>query len=235
MPDQPRKPPIINAPLPVTFFALLLIALHGARVLLPDGLQNFVFFHGALIPDRFWAEPGAAVLGALPPYDGALNAFVPMISSAFLHGDWTHVIFNAVFLVAIAKPLLELFRRVWPGQEPGASALLLGLFLVSQIAASLTYLALNYPTGGGIAVGASGGIGGLLGALLLIREGPDRWILTRGFLVASALFVVANALFAFLGPSLLGSPIAWEMHIGGYVGGAVFMRLVLWRMAAGPA
>lgn len=234
MTDQLRKPPIINAPLPVTVFAVLLIAAHGVRVLLPGGLQNFVYFHAALIPERFWAEPGLAALGGLPPYGNAVLAFLPMITSAFLHADWMHVVLNAAFLVAIAKPLLELFRRVWPGREPGATLMLLALFLTAQLVASAAYLGLNYPAGG-IAVGASGGISGLLAALLMVREGPDRWVLTRGFLVASALFLVANVLLAFLGPGLLGASIAWEAHVGGYIGGAIFMRLVLWRIASGPA
>jgi membrane associated rhomboid family serine protease len=234
MPETYRKPPIINAPLPVTVFAGLLVAAHGLRLLMPDQLQNLIYFHAALIPERFWAEPGLSAMGALPPYDNALAAFVPLVASAFLHGDWMHVVFNAVFLIAVSKPLLELFRRVWPGREPGASLLLLALFLTAQVAASLTFLSLNAPAGP-IAVGASGGISGLLAAILMLREGPDRWLLTRGFLVASALFVVANFLLAVLGPGLLGAAIAWEAHVGGYLGGAVFMRLVLLRMAAGAA
>lgn len=224
MPDSPRKPPIINAPLPVTVFAVLLVAAHGVRVLLPSGLQNFAYFHGALIPERFWAS------GAFASYDSVLAAAVPLVASGFLHADWMHVVLNAVFLVALAKPLLELLRRVWPGREPAATGVLLGLFLAAQVAASLTYLALNNPVGP-IAIGASGGISGLLAAILLVREGPDRWLVARGFLVASALFVVANAVFALLGPGLLGMGIAWQAHVGGYIGGALFMRLVLWRMA----
>lgn len=232
---NPGKPPIINAPLPVTVFAVVLLAAHGVRVLLPSDLQNLVYFHGALIPERFWGEAGGGLMaGALPAYGSILAAAASMVTSAFLHGDWMHVVLNAALLVAMAKPLLELFRRVWPGREPAATLMLLALFLASQVVASLTYLAMNYPEGP-IAVGASGGISGLLAALLLLRGGPDQWLLTRGFVVASALFVVANALLAVLGPSLLGAGIAWQAHIGGYVGGALFMRLVLWRMAAGAA
>lgn len=228
-----RQPPLINAPLPVAAFAVLLVALHLVRILIPDGWQNLVFFEGALIPGRFWAPEGATGPSGLPAYEGRFAAFVPLIASGFLHSDWMHVIFNAAFLVALAKPLLELFRRAWPGQEPGASSLLLGLFLFSQIVSGLFYLGLNYPDGGP-AVGASGGISGLLAAILLIREGPQRWLLARGFLIASALFVVANALIAAVGPGLLGAAIAWEAHVGGYIGGALAMRLIILRFEAGP-
>ena len=228
-----RQPPIINAPWPVAGFALVLVAAHLVISLLPTRLQNAVFYFGALFPERFWASSETSSLTGLPPYANASEAFLPLVASAFIHADWMHVILNAAFLVALAKPLLELMRRIWPGREPGASMLLLTLFLFAQIVASLTFLAGSYPDGGP-AVGASGGISGLLASVLLIREGPGRWLLSRRFLVASSLFVIANAVFAFIGPGLLGASIAWQAHVGGYLGGAVFMRAVLWRVQAAP-
>jgi membrane associated rhomboid family serine protease len=228
-----RQPPIINAPWPVAGFALVLVAAHLVISLLPTRLQNAVFYFGALFPERFWASSGAPSVTGLPPYATASEALLPLVASAFIHADWMHVILNAAFLVALAKPLLELMRRIWPGREPGASILLLALFLFAQIVASLTFLSGSYPDGGP-AVGASGGISGLLASVLLIREGPGRWLLSRRFLVASSLFVIANAVFAFIGPGLLGASIAWQAHVGGYLGGAVFMRAVLWRVQAAP-
>ena len=228
-----RQPPIINAPWPVAGFALVLVAAHLVISLLPTRIQNAVFYFGALFPERFWASPEAPSLTGLPPYANAFEAILPLAASAFIHADWMHVIFNAAFLIALAKPLLELMRRIWPGREPGAAMLLLALFLFAQIMASLTFLAGSYPDGGP-AVGASGGISGLLASVLLIREGPGRWLLSQRFLVASSLFVIANAVFAFIGPSLLGANIAWQAHVGGYIGGAVFMRAVLWRMQDAP-
>jgi len=234
MPSPKRQPPIINAPWPVAAFAILLVVLHLVRLLLPDPLQNAVYYHGALFPERFWAPPEPSLLTGVPPYSGPAAAFLPMVSSAFLHADWMHVVLNAAFLVALAKPLLELMRSVWPRREPAASLLLLALFLFSQVAASLFYLAATYPDGG-LMVGASGGISGLVAAVLLLREGPDRWLLSRPFLIASGLFVAANALFAFVGPELLGASIAWQAHIGGYIGGAIGMRAIVWRMRSRPA
>ncbi|MBA3069099.1 MAG: rhomboid family intramembrane serine protease [Hyphomonas sp.] len=226
-----RQPPIINAPWPVAVFALVLVGAHLVRILLPGAIENAVFFYGALIPERFWAPAGGMSAAGLPAYANGWEAFVPMVASAFIHGDWMHVIFNAAFLVALAKPLHEVFRRIWPGPALMASAVLLGLFLVSQVASSLVYLAASYPDGAP-AVGASGGISGLLAAVLLLREGPDRWLFTRNFAVASALFVVGNALFAFVGPALLGAGVAWQAHVGGYFGGALCMRAILWRVQA---
>ncbi|MBK8198930.1 MAG: rhomboid family intramembrane serine protease [Acidobacteria bacterium] len=231
MTTKNRQPPIINAPWPVAGFALVLIGLHLARILLPNGLQNAVFYYGALMPERFWAPAGAFSVTGLPAYSGPVEAFVPMVASALIHSDWMHVILNAAFIVALGKPLLELLRRAWPGREPSASAWLLGLFLFSQIVSSLAYLFSNIPDGGP-AIGASGGASGLLAAVLLLREGPGTWLASRRFLVTSAMFVAGNALFAFMGPQLLGASIAWEAHVGGYIGGALFMRGLIWRMQA---
>lgn len=229
-----REPPIINAPWPVAGFAILLLAVHLVSSLLPEALQVAVFLNGALFPDRFWALGPVSEVTGLPAYSGVLEAVLPMITSGFLHADWAHVLVNAVLLIVLAKPLLELFRRVWPGREPAASILLLTLFLVSQLASSLIYLGANYPDGPPI-VGASGGVSGLLAAFLMIREGPKRWLLSRRFLVVSSLFIVANALISVVGPVLLGINIGWEAHVGGYIGGALFMRAVLWWIHSGRA
>ncbi len=229
-----RQPPMINAPVPLAIFAAFLVGIHLVRVILPDDLQNLIFYQGALVPERFWAPAGGVSIGGAPGYGNPVAAILPMLTSAFLHGDWVHAVFNAAFIVAIGKPLLDLFRSAWPGREPAASLLLLALFVVAQLAGSAAYLLLNQPYGPA-AVGASGAASGFIAAILLIRGGPGRWLTAQAFLVASALFVIANALFAFLGPSLLGTGIAWQAHLGGYVGGALFMRLVLWRMAAGRA
>jgi membrane associated rhomboid family serine protease len=224
MTPRKKQPPAINAPWPVAAFALVLVGAHLVRVLLPTGLQNVAFFYGAVIPERFWG--GGA---DLPPYANMLEAFLPAVLSAFVHSDWMHVVINAAFFVALGKPLLDLFRAAWP--QPGLMAflVLLSVFFVSQVAGVMTYLVLNNPAGYP-SIGASGGISGMIAGVLLFREGPDRWLFSRGFLVASALFVVGNALFAFIGPALLGTSISWETHIGGYAGGALFMRALIWIM-----
>jgi membrane associated rhomboid family serine protease len=158
-----------------------------------------------------------------------MEAFLPTILSAFLHGDWMHVVLNAAFFVALGKPLLELFRAAWRGAGPTAFLILLGFFFASQIGGVMSYLLMNNPSGYP-SIGASGGLSGMIAGVLLVREGPDRWLLSRGFLVASALFVVGNAVFALIGPALLGTSISWQTHIGGYVCGALVMRGLIWVM-----
>lgn len=68
-----------------------------------------------------------------------------------------------------------------------------------------------------------------MGAYFLMRDGGAARLLARSFLTVSAIFIIANVIFAVIGPSLLGVSIAWEVHLGGYIAGALFGRLVIWN------
>ena len=48
MTQPDRQPPIINAPWPVAIFAILMVAAHLIRILLPDPFQNA----GKRVPER---------------------------------------------------------------------------------------------------------------------------------------------------------------------------------------
>ncbi len=222
------RAPIINAPLPLTVFAVLLIALHGLRVFGPESLEIAALYSGALFPERFWGWTGSLITGPgiAPPYAGAISAMAPFVLSALLHGDWFHVILNAAFLIAIGKPVLEMIG-VLRGQGAGATVTLFTLIFAAQAGGGLVYLLLNNPVGP-IAVGASGGISGLMGAYFLMREGGAARLLSRSFLTVSSIFIVGNFLFALVGPTLLGASIAWEVHVGGYIAGALFGRFLIW-------
>jgi|GEM_PF-298982 len=229
MESQTKRAPIINAPLPLTAFALVLIVLHGLRVFAPESFQIEALYHGALFPERFWGWADGQVMtpSGVPAYPGIGAAMAPFFLSGLLHGDWFHVILNAVFLIAIGKPVLEILTVLNGRYGAGVIITLFALIFVSQAAGGLVYLLLNNPAGG-IAVGASGGLSGLMGAYFLMREGAAARLRARSFLTVTAIFTVANLIFAFIGPSLLGAAIAWEVHLGGYIAGAVFGRVVIW-------
>lgn len=230
MESQTKRAPIINAPLPLTAFALVLIVLHGLRVFAPESFQIEALYHGALFPERFWGWTDGQIMtsSGVPPYPGLLAALAPFGLSALLHGDWFHVILNAVFLIAIGKPVLEILSALNGRYGPWAIMMLFVLIFISQAGGGVVYLLLNNPTGA-IAVGASGGLSGLMGAYFLMREGAGARLRGRNFLTVTAIFIIANMIFAFIGPSLLGASIAWEVHVGGYIAGAVFGRVLLWN------
>ncbi|MFN7056257.1 rhomboid family intramembrane serine protease [Hyphomonas sp.] len=231
------RAPLINAPLPLTVFAVLLIALHGVREFAPQGFQNEILYHGALIPERFWGWLTGAFPGPIgvPAYGNALEAAAPLALSALIHGDWFHVVLNAAFWVAVGKPVLEMISGLRGRGGAGAAAVLFILFFLSQAAGGAVYYLVHNPYGP-VAVGASGGVSGVLGALFLMRDGARARILSRNFISVAVIFTIANALLAFMGPAMLGAGIAWEVHLGGFAAGALIGRFLIWDALrrAGP-
>lgn len=227
------KSPIINAPPIVTALALILIGAHGLMVLVNDRLANDIMFHGALIPERFWGWAGLAGSPAYyPPYDNAMTALSTLVTTGLLHADWMHVLLNAIMLVAVGKPVHDaLTQMALPDQRFSPSVRFVLFFLFSIIGGSIAHLVSFFPDGV-VAIGASGGVCGLIGAVLLLTQSQDGRLLSAGFLKASAAFFVVNLIYAYAGPYLFGMEIAWQAHIGGYVAGALAMRYLIARRRA---
>tara|TARA_R110000850_G_scaffold441_1_gene2637 strand:- start:749 stop:1456 length:708 start_codon:yes stop_codon:yes gene_type:complete len=230
MARNPGRPPIINAPPLVTALALTLLAAHGARILLSESLQSTLLWHTALFPERFWGWLGASLPpGAPEPYSNIIAAMMPLFSIAFVHSDWAHVGLNAAMLLGVGKPVHDYLARAQGSESRRTSELFLFLFFISVAGGSVAHLIANYPVGQA-AVGASGGVSGLIAAVLLGQKGAEGRLLSRPFLTASALFLVANLVLAFIGPAMLGAGIAWQAHVGGYVAGALVFRFLIWRL-----
>jgi membrane associated rhomboid family serine protease len=170
-----------------------------------------------------WLVGGVTNAGVLDPQ---LIASQPwrMLTSAFLHSPSSvlHILFN-LYALFIFGPMLEQFLgrlrflALYLITAFGGS---LGVVLVYQLwvvteGASATWIdTLLRPSA---ALGASGAIFGLLGAIVAMRRAlgvqPVQLIVV----------VVANLAFSFFVPG-----IAWEAHVGGLITGlaigAVFMR-----------
>jgi membrane associated rhomboid family serine protease len=145
-----------------------------------------------------------------------------------VHSDWVHVGMNAAMLLGVGKPVYEYLDRPGTGGRSRARELFLILFLVSIAGGSLAHLAAHYPFGQP-AIGASGGVSGLVAAVLLGQQGRHPRLLTGQFLAATGVFTAANLLLALIGPSMLGAGIAWQAHMGGYLAGALVYRLMTGR------
>ena len=102
----------------------------------------------------------------------------------------------------------------------GAMGRFLSLFTISVLGGSLAHLILGFPSGPAL-IGASGGVCGLLGALVLKEEGSGARILSARFLTVLGVFAAVNLAVAVMGPSLLGFRMSWQAHIGGFLAGAV--------------
>ncbi|WP_124054496.1 rhomboid family intramembrane serine protease [Arcanobacterium ihumii] len=145
-----------------------------------------------------------------PEFGYALLFFPPLagvepyrfLTSAFLHSGVFHLLFNmyALWLLGLA---LEVTLGKWR---------YLGLFLFSAIAGNAAVYVYAWLTGYWTiaAVGASGAVFGLFGAMLLLVRGSSNF---RGILVLLGI----NLAMGFVVPN-----ISWESHVGGLLGGLLF-------------
>lgn len=213
---------MFNAPAVVLVAVIAIVALHGLTYFLTDKDYTRLVYDYAVVPRRFFAPPGSE-----DAYPNIFAAGLTLVSTALLHTGWLHVLVNAGMLLAFGAQVARILGLGWRG-----AGLWLLVFLGSTAAGSAVYLAAAGASGGA-AVGASGGVSGLIGAAFLAGfDGRGRSLVSRSFLLMTAAFIGSNALLAFAGPSLVGSGIAWQAHLGGYVAGALLMLLLMPRAAA---
>jgi len=145
---------------------------------------------------------------------------VPFISYMGIHGSWTHLIINCLWLLAFG-PIVA--RRL-------GTALFLAFFLICGLAGAVTYLAFNWASPVPV-VGASGAISGLMAAGLRMLPGQTPWavpgetplapLLSRQILVFTLLWTAINLLTGVTGLGMGGENglVAWQAHLGGFAAG----------------
>ena len=151
-----------------------------------------------------------------------------LITSMFLHGGWSHIIGNMLFLWAFGKSL----------EDAMGHTKFLAFYMVCGIAAGITHAAFNHyssmPT-----VGASGAIAGVMGAYLV--KFPRARIHTLIFVLffftmadIPAAFILVYwfvmQLFSGYGSiahtNVTDSGVAWFAHVGGFVTGMILVNLM---------
>lgn len=144
-----------------------------------------------------------------------------LLSSMFLHADWTHVAMNAVAALAFGPPV----ARLMAGYR-GVGGFLL-FYIVCGLAGTLGY-GLIHPASYDSLVGASGAVFGLMGAAIRLLGRPDsrlRSLGDRRFLTTAAAIMAVNAAMGLAGlaPGMDGARVAWEAHAFGFVCGALLI------------
>jgi membrane associated rhomboid family serine protease len=224
---QPSEP-IFNVPTVVTVLIAVMVLLHGVRewALSPED-DNELLWLFAFVPARY--ESSVFGAGAFP---GGLAADVwTFVSYAFLHGSWTHLGLNSVWLLAFGTPIA---RRFGPSR-------FLMFFALAAAGGALAHLA-AYSGQRVPMIGASAAISGFMAAAIRFafqRGGPLRLIgnnqddAYRVPALPLAAVLRDKRALAFLGVWFglnllfgLGSfglesdqAIAWQAHIGGFVAG----------------
>jgi len=154
----------------------------------------------------------------------------PFFTSMFLHGGWLHLIGNMWFLWIFGDNV----------EDALGSVRYLVFYLLSGLAAGATHYLLD--TGSALpTVGASGAIAGVLGGyavlypkarvLTLVPLGIFLQVVELPALVVLGLWFAIQALSGLFSLGWQGGGIAWWAHVGGFLAGALMVRLFEARRA----
>jgi len=165
--------------------------------LLVGGVRRTFYGYGAFWPGLFvdWR----------PNFPG--QQVTMFFSYAFLHGGLLHLALNMVTLWSLGTAVIE---------RNGPANFLL-IYFAAMLAGAATYAVLT--TSGLPMVGASGALFGLAGALLAALW-ADQPTLRSALLLAGRGVLLLVALNAAMYVALAGR-LAWETHLGGFLGGWV--------------
>jgi membrane associated rhomboid family serine protease len=221
-PSEEAREPILRSPPVVTTFIVVFIAVHVGMLFLSDAWFYLAFDTLALTPERFAYFGWHAAEGV----STALIAYASLVTYAFLHGDFVHLIFNVLWFLIFATAVA---RRVGAGR-------FLMLSLVATLGAAVTHLVFHWGSPVPV-VGASGAVSGLMGAafrfILIDPQATPVWppqrlpLFSRPVLMWSAVWIVLNVVLGITGfaPEGFGRAIAWEAHIGGFLAGLLTFPL----------
>ena len=253
----PRREPIFNVPPVVLGLAILLVAIYAAFSFARPQIQDLIIREYAFVPGRLtvslWPARAIDLLIRANTDPSALDQVRAMrdlhvlghgskvwtlVTYAFLHGAWSHVLLNTVWLLAFGPPVA---RRL------GAARFLVFMG-VTSIAAALAHWALA-PMDFMPLIGASGADSGLMGAAARFMFQPGaplglhvfgsrasdhvpaaslaQMFVDSGPRIFLIIWFGTNFVFGAFAQSLGLSdmPVAWVAHVGGFVAGMLLFPL----------
>lgn len=207
--STPSRAPFLNAPASVLILIGVIVASHLARIASGANAETLLVEY-AFIPARYVA--------GFPTTLG--SQILTFFSYVFLHAGYTHLIINALWLLAFGP---EVARRL------GTLKFLLFFFFCGAAAAAL-HLAFNWGSVNPV-VGCSGAVSGLMGAAIRILYGRRGFIFGDGHALAplfsrpivtfSLMWVLVAVVTGIFGVGVTGDAlfVAWIAHLGGYFAG----------------
>jgi len=198
------KFPAVNVLLILTNLAAFIY-----QLTLTPRLEKAFVMANAVVPDRIpaWLAGHGTLEGA----------FLPLVTSMFLHGGFAHILGNMLFLWIFGDNVEAFFGHLG----------YLLFYFVCGIGAGLMHIAFNFHSHLP-AIGASGAISGVMGAYIVLE--PRNRILTLIFIfvVRVPAVVVLGVWFAMqflsglssLGSTMNGGVAVWA-HVGGFLIGVV--------------
>ena len=194
-------------------FITVLIILANAGVFYLELTQGDAFI------DRWSAVPSAIMAG---------REYETILTSAFMHGGWLHIIGNMVFLWAFAPPMEEAMGPVK----------FLIFYLLGAIAAAAAHIYGDQSSTIPI-VGASGAVAAVMGAFLVTypRDSIRTLVLTPAVrviyipaIILIGLWIILQVVSVSTEPQQANAGgVAYLAHIGGAAFGIITGRLFIWR------
>jgi membrane associated rhomboid family serine protease len=187
--------------------------------------------HAAQVFVNTYAVIPARIQSALAGHRSLPAALLPLFTCMFLHGGWLHIIGNMWFLWIFGANVED---------HMGPLPYLI-FYLLCGVGSSIAQAAFSW--GSHVpALGASGAISGVLGAYIIFFPTSQIYTLVTLFIiwfraripaiVFIGLWFVIQALSAYgtLGGAghIEEGGVAWWAHIGGFVLGLVFAKLIPW-------
>jgi len=160
---------------------------------------------------------------ALHGHGSLETAFLPIVTSMFLHGSPLHIAGNMLFLWIFGDNVEDYF-----GHFP-----YLLFYFVCGIGSGLTHILFNFHSSVP-ALGASGAISGVMGAYIVLYPRAQVLTLVFIFFIPIPAFIILGYWFLLqfvAGVSTVGASatggVAWWAHIGGFLMGMVITNLSL--------
>lgn len=199
--DGEQRP---RTPLVVTLLTAAVVLAYVAFTMSSPATQNAIDYAFALFPQRFDANNAEA-------YATLGDAFAPIFGHSFLHFAWWHAGLNAFFLFAAGR--FVAWRLGWWR--------FLIVFLAGSAGGALAFVALNW--GENVAaIGASDAVCGMFSAYFMSVRADWRDSLRIPMVRNQFLMIVLiNVVLMGIASELGWFPIAWEGHLGGFIGGAI--------------
>lgn len=214
---QEAPQPLFRVPSIVPALIALLVGIELSREFIWEAATRHIYFLYGFVPALY----SQAYLAANHVHPSLLQYVRPFFTYMFLHGSFTHVAVNSIWLLAFGPVVARRYGSAW----------FLVFFLLCGVAGAVAELVGAWGLDGPI-VGASAAIAGLMGAAFRLM-GPNPLeqasvpapLFSRRILVWSAIWLGVNFIVGSLG--LGAGPgvqlIAWQAHIGGYLAGLLLV------------
>jgi membrane associated rhomboid family serine protease len=158
------------------------------------------------------------------PYEIVYNRkYYQLITSAFLHADLFHLMFNMLALFSFGT-YLESFFSSRLGPEIGSLYFAI-IYFVSLLTGSLLTTIFNFRNPQYIAVGASGAISGIIFSFIIFF--PKSQILVFFIPIPAYMFAFLYIIISVIGMKNKFGNIGHEAHLGGAIGGLITTFLLI--------